>query len=110
MDTTMFDFDPVANVPLMEDSCNYTLSLIDGGGDGWLGAYVVVSQLGNTFGPYTNTNSFVQDISLNLKSNHPVTIRAYTQTSSDATLDQVGFEVNKSRRCYYNFRRYKPLE
>jgi len=93
MDTTMFDFDPLANVPLMEDSCNYTLKLIDGGGDGWLGAYIVVSQLGNTFGPYTNTNSFVETVSLNLKSNHPVTIRAYSQTSSDATLDQVGFEL-----------------
>ena len=93
MDNTMFDFDPIANVSLMEDSCNYTLNLIDGGGDGWLGAYVVVSQLGNTFGPYTNTNSFVESIPLNLKSNHPVTIRAYTQTSSNATLDQVGFEL-----------------
>jgi len=93
MDTTMFDFDPVANVPLMEDSCSYILNLTDGGGDGWLGAYVVVSQLGNTFGPYTNTNSFVQSIPLNLKSNHAVTIRAYTQTSSNATLDQVGFEL-----------------
>jgi len=93
MDTTMFDFDPVANVPLMEDSCNYTLNLIDGGGDGWLGAYVVVSQLGNTFGPYTNISSFVESVPLNLKSNHPVTIRAYSQTSSDATLTQVGFEL-----------------
>ena len=93
MDTTMFDFDSTANVPLMWDSCNYTLNLIDGGGDGWLGAYVVVSQLGNTFGPYTNTNSFVETVSLNLKSNHPVTIRAYSQTSSDATLTQVGFEL-----------------
>jgi len=93
MDTTMFDFDSLANVPLMEDSCNYTLKLIDGGGDGWLGAYIVVSQLGNTFGPYTNTSSFVQNIPLNLKSNYPVTIRAYSQTSSYSTLDQIGFEL-----------------
>ena len=93
MDTTMFDFDPAANVPLMDDSCNYTLNLIDGGGDGWLGAYVVVTQLGNIFGPYTNTNSFLESIPLNLKSNHKVTIRAYSQTSSQATLTQVGFEL-----------------
>jgi len=93
MDTTMFDYDLMANVPLMEDSCNYTLNLVDGGGDGWLGAYIVVSQLGNTFGPYTNTNSFVQSIPLNLKSRYPVTIRAYSQTSSYSTLDQVGFEL-----------------
>ena len=93
MDTTMFDFDLTANVPLMEDSCSYTLNLIDGGGDGWLGAYIVVTQLGNTFGPYTNTNSFIQSIPLNLKSNHAVTIRAYSQTSSQATLTQVGFEL-----------------
>ena len=93
MDITMFDFDPVANVPLMEDTCNYTLNLIDGGGDGWLGAYIVVSQLGNTFGPYTNTSSFVESVSLSLISNHPVTVRAYSQTSSQATLTQVGFEL-----------------
>jgi len=93
MDTTMFDFNPVANVPLMEDSCNYQLHLTDGGGDGWLGAYVVLNQLGNTYGPYTNISSSVEIISLNLKSNYPVTIRAYSQTSSDATLDQVGFKL-----------------
>jgi len=93
MDATMFDFDPAANVPLMEDSCSYTLHLTDGGGDGWLGAYVMVNQLGNSYGPYTNTNSSVEIISLNLKSNHPVTIRAYSQTSSEATLDQVGFKL-----------------
>ena len=93
MDETMFDFDTLANVPLMEDSCYYELQLTDGGGDGWLGAYVVVNQLGNTFGPYTNTNSFVESINLNLKSNHPVTIRAYSQTSSDATIDQIGFRL-----------------
>ncbi len=93
MDSTMFDFDPLANVPLMEDSCDYELHLTDGGGDGWLGAYVVINQLGNTYGPYTNISSPVEIINLNLKSNHPVTIRAYSQTSSDATLDQVGFKL-----------------
>jgi len=93
MDSTMFDFDALANVPLMEDTCGYTLELTDGGGDGWLGAYVVVNQLGNSYGPYTNISSFVETINLELKSNHPVTIRAYSQTSSDATIDQVGFRL-----------------
>ena len=93
MDTTMFDFNPNANTPLMEDTCGYTLELTDGGGDGWLGAYVVVNQLGNSYGPYTNTSSFVETINLELKSNHPVTIRAYSQTSSDATIDQIGFKL-----------------
>ncbi len=93
MDTTMFDFDPSANTPLMEDSCSYMLHLTDGGGDGWNGAYLVLSQLGNTYGPYTNISSPVEIINLNLKSNHPVTVRAYSQTSSDATIDQVGFKL-----------------
>jgi len=69
------------------------LELTDGGGDGWLGAYVVVNQLGNSYGPYTNISSFVETINLELKSNHPVTIRAYSQTSSDATIDQIGFKL-----------------
>tara|TARA_Y100000589_G_scaffold182235_1_gene172582 strand:+ start:462 stop:2765 length:2304 start_codon:yes stop_codon:yes gene_type:complete len=93
MDSTMFDFDPSANTPLMEDTCGYVLELTDGGGDGWLGAYVVVNQLGNSYGPYTNISSFVETINLELKSNHPVTIRAYSQTSSDATIDQIGFKL-----------------
>jgi len=93
MDSTMFDFNSTANVPLMEDTCDYVLELTDGGGDGWLGAYVVVNQLGESYGPYTNTSSFVETINLELKSNHPVTIRAYSQTSSDATIDQVGFRL-----------------
>ncbi len=92
-DSTMFDFDPLANVPLMEDTCGYILELTDGGGDGWLGAYVVVNQLGNSYGPYTNVSSFAENINLELKSNHPVTIRAYSQTSSDATIDQIGFRL-----------------
>ena len=77
MDTTMFDFDPTANTPLMQDSCDYELHLTDGGGDGWSGAYVVLNQLGNTYGPYTNISSSVEIIQLNLKSNHPVFVRAY---------------------------------
>ena len=93
MDSTMYDFNPSANTPLMEDTCSYILELTDGGGDGWLGAYVVVNQLGNSYGPYTNTSSFVESITLDLKSNHPVTIRAYSQTSSDATIDQIGFKL-----------------
>tara|TARA_R100001079_G_scaffold20757_1_gene10496 strand:+ start:6 stop:2174 length:2169 start_codon:yes stop_codon:yes gene_type:complete len=93
IDSTMFDFNPIANVPLMEDTCSYELHLTDGGGDGWLGAYIVVNQLGISYGPYTNVSSPVEIINLNLKSNHPVTIRAYSQTSSDATLDQVGFKL-----------------
>lgn len=93
MDSTMFDFNPIANTPLMEDTCSYVLELTDGGGDGWLGAYVVVNQLGNSYGPYTNISSFVETINLELKSNHPVTIRAYSQTSSDATVDQIGFRL-----------------
>ena len=93
MDSTMFDFNPNANTPLMEDTCGYVLELTDGGGDGWLGAYVMVNQLGNSYGPYTNTSSFVETINLELKSNHPVTIRAYSQTSSDATIDQIGFRL-----------------
>ena len=93
IDSTMFDFDPIANVPLMEDTCDYVLELTDGGGDGWLGAYIVVNQLGESYGPYTNTSSFVEVINLELKSNHPVTIRAYSQTSSDATIDQIGFKL-----------------
>ena len=93
MDSTMYDFNPSANTPLMEDTCSYILELTDGGGDGWLGAYVVVNQLGNSYGPYTNTSSFVESITLDLKSNHPVTIRAYSQTSSDATIDQIGFRL-----------------
>ena len=93
MDSTMFDFNPMANTPLMEDTCGYILELTDGGGDGWLGAYVMVNQLGNSYGPYTNVSSFVETINLELKSNHPVTIRAYSQTSSDATIDQIGFRL-----------------
>ena len=93
MDSTMFDFNPNANTPLMEDTCGYVLELTDGGGDGWLGAYVMVNQLGNSYGPYTNISSFVETINLELKSNHPVTIRAYSQTSSDATIDQIGFKL-----------------
>ena len=38
-------------------------------------------------------SSFVETINLELKSNHPVTIRAYSQTSSDATIDQIGFRL-----------------
>ena len=93
MASTMFAFDPTANTPLREDTCDYALELIDGGGDGWLGAYIMVNQLGNSYGPYTNTSSFVEIINLELKSNHPVTIRAYSQTSSDATIDQIGFRL-----------------
>ena len=53
----MFNYDPNANTMDLIPSCDYTLMLFDGGGDGWDGSYLGVVQDGTPIGAFTNWGS-----------------------------------------------------
>ena len=55
VDPNMFNYDPEANTMDLIPSCDYTLMLFDGGGDGWDGSYLGVVQDGEPIGAFTCT-------------------------------------------------------
>ena len=54
-DPNMFNYDPEANTMDLIPSCDYTLMLFDGGGDGWDNSYLGVVQDGEPIGAFTCT-------------------------------------------------------
>ncbi len=55
IDPNMFNYDPEANTMDLIPSCDYTLMLFDGGGDGWDNSYLGVVQDGEPIGAFTCT-------------------------------------------------------
>ena len=43
IDSTMFNYDSLANQQQIIPGCDYTLKLTDGPGDGWFGSYITFS-------------------------------------------------------------------
>jgi len=93
IDSTMFNYDSLANQQQIISGCNYTLKLTDGPGDGWFGSYIALVQGGNTYGPYTIYDGFVLDTVLSLSAMEPVKIYFYTQGNSITTANQCGIQL-----------------
>ena len=93
LDSTAFNYDPLANQQLINPSCNYTLRLTDGAGDGWFGSYIGVVQGDSLYGPYTIQNGSQLDINLNLGTIEPAKIYFFTQGNSSTTANQCGVEL-----------------
>ena len=49
----IINFNPNANTLETENSCDFTLTLTDGAGDGWFGNWIGVVQGDEIFGPFT---------------------------------------------------------
>lgn len=93
LDSTSFNYDPLANQQLINPACNYTLRLTDGAGDGWFGSYIGVVQGDTLYGPYTIQNGSQLDINLNLGTIEPVKIYFFTQGNSSTTANQCGVQL-----------------
>ena len=93
IDSTMFNYDSLANQQQIIPGCDYTLKLTDGPGDGWFGSYITLVQGGNTYGPYTIHEGFVLDTLVSLSAMEPVKIYFYTQGNSITTANQCGIQL-----------------
>ena len=93
LDSTMFNYDSLANQQLITPSCDYTLRLVDGFGDGWFGSYMGVVQGDSVYGPFTIYNGAQQDFTINLGAIEPARVYFFTQGNSVTTVNQCGVQL-----------------
>ena len=100
-DPTQFNFNPEANTEEIIESCDFTLTIKDGIGDGWFGSWLGIYQLGTIFnspqyqmGPNDGTElSF--GIS-GLDATQPAYIYFFVTPQSIGTAQQCGFTLTNS--------------
>ena len=88
-DSVMFNYDSTANTMDNVDSCYYTLTLIDHGGNGWVGSRLEVYQEDTT--QYVMTNGFSQTYAIQLKAPKLVRAKFFISTQASATASECGF-------------------
>ena len=92
-DSTMYNYDINANTMALIPNCDYTLTLYDLIGDGWVGSYLEVTQDTNVYQFYIDTTAYTQDFTINLKSPMPVEFRFYVTSQAQLTTPHCGFKL-----------------
>jgi hypothetical protein len=90
---TAFNYDSLANQQLITESCNYTLRLLDGAGDGWFGSWIGVTQGDSIIGDFTMTQGDTLDIPITLNAIQPAKIYFFTLGNSISTSSQCGVQL-----------------
>jgi hypothetical protein len=100
-DSTQFNYNPEANTEEIIESCELTLTIKDGVGDGWFGSWLGIYQLGTIFnspqyqmGPNDGT-----ELSFNisgLDATQPAYIYFFVTPQSIGTAQQCGFTLTNS--------------
>ena len=93
IDPTAFNYDPNANQQLINQSCTYTLRLLDGAGDGWFGSWIGVTQGDSIIGDFTMTQGDTLDIPIVLDAIKPAKIYFFTLGNSVSTASQCGVQL-----------------
>lgn len=74
-------------------TCEYTLTLTDGAGDGWFGSYLGVIQGDSVIGPFSLIEGYEESFIIELSSTSPVDIIFSTIGNSFTTANQCGFSL-----------------
>ena len=74
-DSTMYNYDSIANTMSLVPSCDYTLTLTDLIGDGWAASNLEVKQGDSVWNFTLDTASYSQDYTINLKAPQPVSFK-----------------------------------
>jgi hypothetical protein len=98
IDSTQFNYNPEANTEDLVESCEFTLTIEDGVGDGWFGSWLGIYQFGTIFnspqyqmGPEDGT-----ELSFNisgLDATQPAYIYFFVTPQSIGTAQQCGFTL-----------------
>ena len=91
-DSSMFNYDSLANKMSLIPNCDYTLTLYDLMGDGWVGSYLEVTQ-DSVSTPYILTAGFSQDFNINLNAPNPVSFKFYVTQQAQLTTAHCGFKL-----------------
>lgn len=92
-DDSMYNYDPYANTMALINNCDYTLSLYDLLGDGWVGSYLEVKQDTNINYYLIDTTLFQQDFIINLNSPMPVEFKFFITQQASLTAAHCGFKL-----------------
>jgi len=93
IDSTMYNYDPNANTMALINNCDYTLTLYDLIGDGWVGSYLEVKQDTNVYQFYIDTAAYTQDFTINLNAPQLVEFKFYVTAQAQLTTPHCGFKL-----------------
>jgi len=93
IDSTMYNYDPIANTMALIPNCDYTLTLTDLMGDGWVGSSLEVKQDTNVWYFSLDTALFSNDYTINLESPKPVSFKFSVTQQAAQTAAHCGFKL-----------------
>ena len=91
-DSTMFNYDSLANYMDYVDSCDYTLILHDLVGNGWVGSRLEIYQ-DDTSVFYMNTPNLNQQFTVQLKAPEEVKVKFFVSAQASNTALECGFTL-----------------
>jgi len=91
-DSTMYNYDPLANTMALVSNCDFTLTMFDLIGDGWVGSYLEVTQ-DTSVRKYYLADGFSADTLINLNSPHPVEFKFFVTQQASLTAAHCGFRL-----------------
>jgi len=95
IDSTMFNYDALANSMDYIDSCDYTLTLYDLAGNGWVGSRVEIYHEGDT-SQYYLSYGFSESFSLSLNAPEEVRAKFFISAQASQTAIECGFSLVSS--------------
>jgi len=92
-DSTMYNYDPLANTMALIPNCDYVLTLTDLLGDGWVGSSLEVKQDTNVWYFSLDTAAFSNDYIINLESPKPVSFKFTVTQQASQTAAHCGYKL-----------------
>ena len=94
-DSLALNYNVDANALETEESCDFTLTLLDGVGDGWFGSWLGVIQGDEIFGPFEMgpQDGIEESFSIPLHSGEQVEVLFFTSGNAETTAAQCGFFI-----------------
>jgi len=92
-DSLMYNYDSLANTMALIPNCDFTLTLYDLIGDGWVGSYLEVKQDTNVQQFYLDTTAYTKDFTVNLNAPQMVEFRFYVTAQAQLTTPHCGFKL-----------------
>ena len=94
-DSLALNYNVDANALETEESCDFTLTLLDGVGDGWFGSWLGVIQGDEIFGPFQMgpNDGMEQSFEIPLYTGEAIEVLFFTGGNAETTAAQCGFYV-----------------
>ena len=93
IDSSMYNYDPLANTMEMTDSCTFKLTLHDLVGNGWIGSSLKIYASGDTT-EYTHTGGFNDIYYIDLSAPTPITAQFFINNQASLTTIECGFTIS----------------